>query len=96
MNLLSATRGFAAAAALTKGRVLLNELHDPEAACEAFSWVRTHVPQSLLAEDALALEAVTFSKRGLEEQARKLATLYLQRYPKGAHAPHMRAVFAPL
>lgn len=84
----------AAAAALVKGRVWLDDLHDPAAAQRAFAWVRAHAQRNPLAEDALALEAVAAARRGWREEAQRLATDYEQRYPQGVHRARLRSLTA--
>jgi hypothetical protein len=82
----------ASLAALTLGRLLLRELHRPAEAAAAFEQVELRAPGSPFAEDALAHQAEAWQAAGQVEKSRRLAAAYLNRYPAGRHARHMRAL----
>ncbi|MCG8418875.1 MAG: FecR family protein [Proteobacteria bacterium] len=73
----------AALAAFTLGRVLLDDLGQPQRAARAFAQARTFAPRGPLAEDALAREVEAWSKAGRTDKARDRAGRYLQTYPDG-------------
>jgi hypothetical protein len=82
----------ASLAALTLGRLLLNDLHRPAEAAAAFAQVELHAPGSPFADDALAHQAEAWQAAGQAVRAQQLASSYLNRYPAGRHARHMRAL----
>jgi transmembrane sensor len=73
-----------ALAAFTLGRVLLDELHRPKQAMEAFA--RARAAGGPLAEDALAREVEAASRAGDAAHSRDLALLYRRLYPNGRRA----------
>jgi transmembrane sensor len=68
-------------AAFTLGRVLLDELGRPAEAAEAFE--RARVPQTPLAEDALARAIEAWARAGDARRAHALALEYQRSYPQG-------------
>lgn len=77
-------------AAFTLGRVLLDDLDDPEAAARAFRNARSLAPRGALAEDALAREVEAWSRAGDTAKARERAELYIKRYPNGHRVKAVR------
>jgi transmembrane sensor len=76
--------------AFTLGRVLLSQLGRPAEAAEAFALARRLRPNGSLAEDALAREAEARDASGSSAAAKKLASDYVGRYPRGKHAATMQ------
>jgi TolA-binding protein len=70
-------------AAFTLGRTLLNELHDPLAAAEAFARAYAAAPRGPLAEEALAREAESWRRAGDATRARAATERYQAAYPQG-------------
>lgn len=70
-------------AAFTLGRTLLNELHDPLAAAEAFARAYAAAPRGPLAEEALAREADSWQRAGDATRARAATERYRAAYPQG-------------
>jgi transmembrane sensor len=79
-------------AALTLGRLLLNDLGRPREAAAAFREVQRRAPQGPFAEDALAREIEAWVQAGDLAQARALASSYVERYPSGRHLRRVRTV----
>jgi transmembrane sensor len=77
-------------AAFTLGRVLLAELGRPAEAAEAFAQSRRLAPDGPLAADALAREVEAAARAGDAARARRAATDYLARYPRGPRAAEVR------
>lgn len=77
-------------AAFTLGRVLLENLHRPAEAADAFAAGRQLAPQSVLFEDALAREVEAADKAGDSRRATLLAVDYLARFPAGARVKAVR------
>ncbi len=75
-------------AAFTLGRVLLDSLHRPAEAAEAFA--RAQSPVSALHEDALAREVDAAARAGNLARARARALAYVARYPEGPHLALVR------
>lgn len=84
----------AALAAMTLGRIFLDDLHKPEAAAQAFARVEKLSGHNNLAEDALARRAEAYKQAGRPDQSRAAATLYLERYARGAHRARMERLLA--
>jgi transmembrane sensor len=81
-------------AAFTLGRLLLNQLGRPAEAAEAFALVPRLRPSSGLVEDALARQAEALAAAGEQARARKLATEYIARHPRGKHLSTMQRLSA--
>ncbi len=79
-----------AVASFTLGKVLLEELGDPDSAAEAFARARSAEPRGPLAEDALAREVEGWSRAGAGSLARLRAEEYLRLYPAGRRATEVR------
>jgi transmembrane sensor len=79
-------------AALTLGRLLLNELGRPREAAAAFRTVQEKAPASQFAEDALAREVEAWGSASERERARARALVYLEQYPAGRHVRRVRAL----
>ncbi len=62
------------------------------AAAKAYALYRRRSPRGPLVEDALAGEARARRAAGQTSLARKLARMYLKKYPQGTHAKAMRSV----
>ena len=77
-------------AAFTLGRVLLAELGRPAEAADAFAQSRRLAPDGPLAADALAREVEAAARAGDAARARRAATDYLARYPRGPRAAEVR------
>jgi TolA-binding protein len=60
-----------------------------ERAAEAFRSSQECAPSGVLAEDALAEEAIAWGDAGRSRDADARAKLYLERYPKGTHVARM-------
>jgi transmembrane sensor len=75
----------AAVSAFTLGRVLLDQLHDPSAAAQAFERAITmHPPHALLA-DCHARLVEAYSRAGDHASARRAASRYRTLFPTGRH-----------
>ncbi len=70
-------------AAFTLGRTLLNELHDPLRAAEAFARAYKTAPHGPLAEEALAREAESWQRAGDVTRAKAATERYQVAYPQG-------------
>jgi transmembrane sensor len=77
-------------AAFTLGRVLLDELGQPQAAAEAFARSRSLDAAGPLAADALAREVEAWSRAGDLSRARSTAEEYVRKYPKGGRLSSVR------
>lgn len=78
--------GRSSLAAFTRGRLLLENLGQPEEAARAFAQARALAGgSSALAEDALAREASAWRSAGNTGEAARCAKLYRALYPRGAH-----------
>jgi transmembrane sensor len=79
----------AATALFLLGRVERTRGRDA-AAAEAFEAGYARDPDAVLAEDALAEAAVSWSAASRSERAREAARRYLARYPAGEYADRVR------
>ncbi len=70
-------------AAFTLGRTLLNELHDPRAAADAFARAYKAAPHGPLAEETLAREAESWQRAGDAARAKAAIERYRAAYPEG-------------
>jgi hypothetical protein len=77
-------------AALASGRIYLDELHQLEAAREAFTWVLETTVGSSLKEDALAQLVVTHDRRKDVARCAASRSRYLAEYPAGAYRTMVR------
>jgi transmembrane sensor len=77
-------------AAFTLGRLLQSQLGRPAEAATAFALVARLQPAGGLVEDALGRRAEALAASGASVEARRLASEYLERYPKGKHLPTMQ------
>ena len=77
-------------AAFTLGRVLLQQLHRPRDAAQAFAEARALSPEGSLASDALAREVEAWRGAGDTARARERALEYLRLYPQGLRAAAVR------
>jgi transmembrane sensor len=77
-------------AAFTLGRVLLDQLGQPERAARAFRSVRRLAPGGALEQDALAREVESLAKAGDSAEARLRGEEYLKRFPSGRRAASVR------
>lgn len=69
--------------AFTLGRTLLNDLHEPRPAAEAFARAYQASPRGPLAEEALAREAESWTRAGDLQRAKQAADRYQAAYPQG-------------
>jgi transmembrane sensor len=75
----------AAVSAFTLGRVLLDQLHDPRTAAQAFERaIAMHPPHALLA-DCHARLVEAYSRAGDHASARRAASRYRTLFPSGRH-----------
>ncbi len=79
-------------AAFTLGRVLLEEIHDPRGAAEAFALARAFEPDSPLVEDAWVHEIESLVRAGAAADAKSRAVDYLRKFPAGAKARQVRSL----
>jgi transmembrane sensor len=77
-------------AAFTQGRVLLSELARPSEAADAFATSYRLAPSGALAADALGREAEAAARAGDAARARRVAAVYLARFPDGPRAAAVR------
>jgi transmembrane sensor len=77
-------------AAFTLGRVLLAELGRPAEAADAFALSARLAPAGPLAADALGREVEAASRAGDAARARRVAEVYVARFPNGARAAEVR------
>jgi transmembrane sensor len=77
-------------AAFTLGRVLLEELGQPNEAAAAFARAEALAPRGALAQDAIAREVEAWSRAGEVSRARARAEEYLRRYPEGRRIRSVR------
>lgn len=82
--------GRAPLAAFTLGRVLLEDLHQPGRAADAFRRAQQLAPRGPMASDALAREADAALQAGQADRARQLAARYVLQYPNGPQAQRLR------
>jgi transmembrane sensor len=83
-------------AAFTRGRLLLENLHQPAEAARAFGQARSLAGgSSALAEDALAREADAWGASGNRTEATRCANLYRTLYPRGAHLKEVLRFIEP-
>jgi transmembrane sensor len=75
-------------AALTLGRVLLDDLGQPREAAEVFATAHAH--GGPLAEDALAREVEAWTRAGDRGEAKAAAARYLAAYPSGRQAAYVQ------
>lgn len=80
----------ASLAAFTLGRLLMLQLGQPGPAADAFATARRLSPSSSLSQDALAREVEAARRAGDTARARRLAELYLARYPGGRRSKAVR------
>lgn len=77
-------------AAFTVGRILADQLGRPMQAAEAFRTARALSSSGPLASDAMAREVECLGQAGNANQARDVASRYLQLFPQGRHRPQMQ------
>jgi transmembrane sensor len=77
-------------ASFTLGRVLLDELHRPDAAVDALRRSRSLSPKGPLASDALAREVEALARANRRREAIARAYEYLRAYPTGPHRDAVR------
>jgi transmembrane sensor len=77
-------------AAFTLGRILLDELGQPNEAAAAFADAEKLAPGGVLAEDAIAREVEAWSRAGQSTRAQHRAEEYLRRYPHGGRIRSVR------
>ena len=83
-------------AAFTRGRLLLENLHQPAEAALAFAQARSLTgASSALAEDALAREALAWGAAGKRADAARCANQYRTLYPEGAHLKELLRFLIP-
>jgi TolA-binding protein len=73
-------------AAFTLGRLLLEDLHEPGQAAQAYARARALAPRGPLAEHALAREVESWAAAGNTTRAQAAARAYLGEYPDGSRA----------
>lgn len=78
--------GRAGIAGLEAGRLLLNELGDPEAAAEAFEEAMRLAPSESFREDALARRVQALEATGDQGACVAAREQYMKSYPSGTHA----------